>query len=123
MGQSGCILSADESDEYYTDERCHILELSNSTADEDLSIARARVEPGVATRLHCVAGTTERYVVQQGTGRVSVAGLPDADVQVGDVVVIPPGAAQSVVNTGDVDLIFLCVCTPRFEWDNYESLE
>ncbi len=47
------LLQPDESDEYWTDERCFILELSN-----------------------------------------------DAD-----------------------DLAFLCICTPRFQWPQYESLE
>ena len=123
MTSRAAILSADESAEYFTDEQCHILELSNSEADEDASVARARVESGVTTRKHRVAGTTERYVIQAGVGRVMVEGLPDSDVQPGDVVVIPPGAVQSVRNTGDDDLVFLCICTPRFKWENYESLE
>ena len=41
------ILKANEADEYYFDEGCFILELSNSAADPDVSIARARVKPGV----------------------------------------------------------------------------
>ena len=123
MTSRAAILSADESAEYFTEEQCHILELSNSEADEDASVARARVEPGVTTRKHRVVGTTERYVIQSGSGRVMVDGLPDTDVQPGDVVVIPPGAVQSVRNTGADDLVFLCICTPRFKWENYESLE
>jgi len=123
MRSRAAILSADESAEYFTEEQCHILELSNSDADEDASVARARVEPGITTRKHRVAGTTERYVIQSGSGRVMVEGLPDTDVGVGDVVIIPPGAVQSIRNTGATDLIFLCICTPRFRWENYESLE
>lgn len=123
MTSRAAILSADEAAEYFTEEQCHILELSNSDADEDASVARARVEPGVTTRKHRVVGTTERYVVQSGRGRVMVEGLPATDVQPGDVVVIPPGAVQSVRNTGEGDLVFLCICTPRFKWENYESLD
>lgn len=117
------ILKPAESAEYFTDERCHILELSNRPDDPAVSIARARVEPGITTAKHRVAGTIERYVILEGSGRVSVEGLVEQAVGPGDVVVIPAGVTQSVANTGDGDLLFLCICTPRFEWDNYESLE
>lgn len=110
-------------DEYYTDERCHILELLNSPDFPDASIARARVEPGVTTKRHRVAGTVERYVIMEGSGMARVDGSDERAVAPGDVIVIPAGATQSIINTGDHDLVFLCVCTPRFEWDNYESLE
>jgi galactitol-specific phosphotransferase system IIB component len=36
-----------DSKEYFFMEGCHINELSNQTDDPDVSIARARVEPGV----------------------------------------------------------------------------
>jgi mannose-6-phosphate isomerase-like protein (cupin superfamily) len=86
-----------------------------------MSIARARVEPGIATKRHRVIGTEERYVILQGTGYVSVGGLAGSAVGVGDVVRIPAGVEQNIC--GEIDLIFLCICTPRFEWRNYESLE
>ncbi|MGI9291558.1 MAG: cupin domain-containing protein [Gammaproteobacteria bacterium] len=114
---------AAQSDEYYTDERCHILELMNTPDYPEASIARARVEPGVTTKQHRVTQTTERYVILQGEGTAMVDGQPDSHVSPGDEVVIPPGFTQSIVNTGESDLVFLCICTPRFEWDNYVSLE
>ena len=114
---------AKESDEFYTEERCHILELCNSASDPGLSIARARVEPGVTTALHSVTDTVERYVILSGDGRVDVQGLTPEDVQANDTVVIPAGAAQRITNTGDTDLIFLAICTPRFEQRRYEHLE
>jgi mannose-6-phosphate isomerase-like protein (cupin superfamily) len=114
---------SDSAREFFTEERCHILELSNSPDDPGVSIARARVEPGVTTRKHRVTGTIERYIVLEGTGRVSLEGMVDQDVGAGDVVVIAANAVQSIANTGAVDLIFFCICTPRFEWGNYESLE
>jgi mannose-6-phosphate isomerase-like protein (cupin superfamily) len=110
-------------DEYYTDERCHILELLNSPDFPDASIARARVEPGITTKRHCVVGTVERYLIMEGSGLARVEDSGEQPVGPGDVIVIPAGAAQSIFNSGDRDLVFLCVCTPRFEWDNYESLE
>ena len=45
------------------------------------------------------------------------------DIGPGDTVSIPQHTAQSVTNTGDTDLMFLCLCTPRFLQDCYTSLE
>jgi mannose-6-phosphate isomerase-like protein (cupin superfamily) len=45
------------------------------------------------------------------------------DIGPGDTVTIPQNTAQSVANTGDSDLVFLCLCTPRFLQDCYTSLE
>ena len=109
--------------EYLTDERCYILELSNTPEQPELSVARARVEPGVTTKRHRVMNTVERYVVQSGSGVIQVDGLAEQTVGPGAVVVIPPGVPQAIGNTGAVDLVFLCICTPRFEWANYEALE
>ena len=113
----------DADSEFFTEERCHILELSNTPEDPDCSVARARVEPGVTTQWHCVKETTERYVILEGAGHVEVGGLPPEDVGPGDVVWIPPGVRQRITNTAGRDLVFLAVCTPRFLPENYRDLE
>lgn len=46
------IHSAAERAEFYTEERCWILESWNEEQDPAVSVARARVEPGVKTQLH-----------------------------------------------------------------------
>ena len=99
--------------EFATGERCAITEILNDPACPEVSLARARVAPGVTTRLHAVAGTVERYVIVAGRGVVEVAG-ETAAVGPGDRVLIPAGAAQRIGNTGESDLVFDCVCTPRF---------
>jgi len=109
--------------EFLTGERCHIVELHNIPADAGCSVARARVEPGVATRLHCVRDTVERYVILEGAGSMEVDGEPPVAVGPLDVVTIPAGVPQRITNTGDRDLVFLCICTPRFEARNYLELE
>ncbi len=109
--------------EYHTGENCHITELCNSDADAGCSIARARVAPGVTTRLHCLERTTERYVIISGTGQVTLGTAAATPVQAFDVVHIPAGIAQQISNTGSEDLVFLCVCTPRFRQENYRDLE
>ena len=111
----------DESAEYLSDEGCHILELSNDAADPSVSIARARVTPGVATRAHRLTATEERYVVLSGGG-LAVIGEEPRRVGPGDVVLIPAGVTQRIENDGSEDLVFLCICSPRFEWRNYEDL-
>ena len=109
--------------EYYTDEKCFITELSNSADDPELSIAQARVEPGVTTRWHRLKGITERYCIISGSGLVEVGELPAQTVNAGDVVLIPPVCRQRITNNGSCDLIFLALCTPRFINEAYESIE
>ena len=116
------VIKYDESLERYTDERCRILESWNDTGDPDVAIARARVEPGVTTTRH-VLEVDERYVITSGRGRVEVEGLDATDVTAGDVVMIPAGRAQQITNTGESDLVFYCVCTPRFEQRHYHDVE
>jgi mannose-6-phosphate isomerase-like protein (cupin superfamily) len=110
-------------DEFHTPEGCYINELSNSDADPEVSIARARVQPGVTTRWHRLAGITERYVIISGAGRAEVGDLPAQHVMAGDVVLIPPGCRQRITNTGDGDLVFFAVCTPRFRQEAYEDID
>lgn len=109
--------------EFYTPEGCYINELSNSDADPEASIARARVRPGVTTRWHRLDGITERYVIISGAGRVEAGDLPAQHVTAGDVVLIPPGCRQRISNTGDDDLVFLALCTPRFRQEAYEDID
>jgi mannose-6-phosphate isomerase-like protein (cupin superfamily) len=113
---------ADAQDEYPVREGCLILELSNSPDDPELSIARARVPPGMTTRWHRVRNTAERYVILEGKGRAEIGGLAPQDVGPGDVVLIPPSARQRIANTGQGDLVFLALCTPRFRQEAYEEI-
>jgi mannose-6-phosphate isomerase-like protein (cupin superfamily) len=109
--------------EFYSPEKCHITELSNTPDDPDASIARARVEPGVTTRWHRLSGTVERYYIVQGRGRVEIGNLPPQEVSAGDIVLIPPMCRQRISNIGSEDLIFLAICTPRFSNAVYEDTQ
>ena len=77
MPSGPMILRGASSQEYWFEEGCHITEWLNSPDDPGLSVARARVTPGVTTRLHRLAGIAERYVVLEGEGRVELVG-PDS---------------------------------------------
>lgn len=109
--------------EFFTPERCYIIELSNAPDDPAASIARARVRPGVATRRHRLNGITERYVILEGVGLVDVEGVAPQRVGPGDVVLIPASCPQRITNLGAEDLIFLAVCTPRFRPECYEDID
>lgn len=109
--------------EYYFEERCYIREWSNQPDDPALSVAQARVEPGVTTRWHRLRGITERYLILQGQGRVELGDEPPTDLGPGDVAIIPPGCRQRITNTDSADLVFLALCTPRFVRAAYEDCE
>jgi len=129
-GSNPTILRGRAAQEYWFEEGCFITEWLNTADDPALSIARARVTPGVTTRLHRLAGTVERYVILEGQGRVELVG-PDgtltsadhyvSDVEPGDVVVIPSLVSQRISNIGETDLVFLAICTPRFTRGAYEE--
>ena len=108
--------------EFFTEEGCFITELHNTEDDPAVSVARARVEPGVRTALHTVT-VEERYLIESGKGVVTVGDRPPFPVGPGDVVLIPPRVPQRIENTSTVDLIFLCVCTPRFTPEGYRQVE
>lgn len=117
-------ITSDESEEFPTEERCHILELLGNHSDADLSIARARVEPGVTTAWHRLAGTAETYYIVSGSGLMYIDEEEPFEVKASDLVAIPAGAAQRISNPDpDRDLVFLAICNPAFKDKNYESLE
>ena len=108
--------------EYFFEENCYITELLNTEADPDVSVARVRVLTGVTTQWHTLTGTTERYLILEGTGFTEIGDDLPLKVYPGDTVAIPPGMRQRITNIGVTDLIFLAVCTPRFETRNYRDV-
>lgn len=116
------IFKPSESDEFFIEEGVFILENLNAPDDPAASIARARLPESGQTRWHYLVGTVERYLIASGQGRVEVGDLPPTDVFPGDVVVIPAGVRQRIENTGKGDLVFFCVCTPRFRAECYREV-
>jgi len=117
-----CIKKYTENKEFYIEEGCYITELSNSTSDPGLSIARARVEVGVTTHMHKLLNTIERYVILEGEGLVEVGEDAAKKITANDVVLIPAECAQRITNIGSNDLIFLVLCTPRFINACYQAM-
>ena len=105
--------------EYYFEERCYIRELLNSKETPGLSIAQARVLPGITTVLHALAGT-EVYYILSGEG-VAEVGEERQPVSAGMLVHISPEKPQRIHNSGKEDLVFLAICSPRFLPGDYQS--
>jgi mannose-6-phosphate isomerase-like protein (cupin superfamily) len=115
------IIKSQKPHEYLTPEHCYIAE---NYSDPAVSIARATVKPGITTKAHHLKdGVQEIYIITSGAGTVTIGELPPTEVTVGDVVVIPPKTSQKVANTGKTDLVFYCVCTPRFTQECYVDEE
>jgi len=110
------IVKANSPTEYLTPERCYIAE---NFSDKDVSVACATVKPGVTTKAHHLKKIQEIYIITAGEGKMTLSGLQPTLVSAGDVIVIPAGASQKITNTGQTDLVFYCVCTPRFTEDCY----
>jgi len=109
--------------EFFFEEGCYILEMHSRDDDPALSIARCRVPVGVATHWHKLHGITERYLITEGEGRVEVGDSLKHIVRAGDSVLIPPGVPQRITNTGSGELVFLAMCTPRFDVAAFEDME
>lgn len=78
------------------------------------SLAEARLPPGRATTPHHHAATEEIYYVLSGTAAMTI-GQETRSVGPGDAIAIPPGVRHTILNTGDVELVFLCTCAPGYE--------
>ena len=116
------VYKTDPKAEFPTEERCNITEVMNDPEHREMSIAQARVLPGVRTQLHSLSDTSEVYYILEGEGRLTVDGASFL-MPSGDSFLIKAGQSQTIENTGAIDLIFLCICRPAFEPSVYVNLE
>lgn len=98
-----------------------LLSPRNSSLERQ-SLAEATVPPGGATTEHIHRQSEEIYYILKGTAEMRVAG-ETASVGPGDAIVLPPGARHQIVNNGDSDLVFLCICVPAYTHEDTELLE
>jgi mannose-6-phosphate isomerase-like protein (cupin superfamily) len=117
------IKKGSEAIEFDTKERCSIAEIANDPGDEWVSVAKARVSPGVTTAWHKLKDISERYIIIAGIGKMEIGNLDAVMVYKGDVIRIPKNTPQRITNIGATDLLFYAVCSPRFKPDAYISLE
>jgi len=114
------IIKAANLKETATYERCSVAENYHS---DKVSVARASVKAGVTTVAHHLKNVEEIYLITSGQGIMEVGDLSPTEVAEGDVVVIPAGISQKITNTGKNDLVFTCICTPRFTAQCYVDEE
>ncbi len=85
------------------------------------SLAHAKVHPGGKTQPHRLE-TSEVYYIVAGEG---VMHVDEEVVKVGPncAIYIPPRAVQYIENTGNGDLVFLCIVDPAWRPEDEEVLE
>lgn len=116
------ILKKGQQNEFWTEERCFITEVFNSPSSPNVSLAQARVEPQIKTQVHQLS-CDEIYYILSGNGILHID-QHKHELAAGDIAFIKKGQNQSIFNPSQKeDLIFLCICSPRFELDDYRNME
>jgi mannose-6-phosphate isomerase-like protein (cupin superfamily) len=118
------IIQRDDCTAFETKDGSEIREIMayRNSACQRTSLAEATVHPGKSTTPHRHPETEEIYYFLSGSGHMQVAD-EEADVRPGDAVLIPPGAAHKLTNTGSEDLVLLCICCPPYEDKDTHLLE
>lgn len=85
------------------------------------SLAEATVPVGTTTHLHRHRLSEELYHITAGSGMMQL-GDERFEVGPGDTVLIPPGTAHAIENSGDSALKILCCCAPPYSHQDTELL-
>ncbi|MCF8040585.1 MAG: cupin domain-containing protein [Desulfarculaceae bacterium] len=114
--------NADELKVFTASDGCRLAEVihpANDPVDAGISLSRAWLPPGEATKPHYL-DFLEIYYVLRGRG---VLHQDDLSQEVGpeSCVYLPPGSRQWLENTGQQDLVFLCVCHPAWRAEGDHS--
>ncbi len=88
-----------------------VLHPKNETINLPYSLAHATLEPGQASEPHILTTSSEVYVFVRGSGQVFV-NEESTQVEPGNVIHIPAGASQYVINDGSEPLEFWCIVAP-----------
>lgn len=109
---------------YITKDGSEIRELMhpNTDAVRNQSLAEAIVLPGQSTQLHLHHISEEVYHITRGQGLMTLAGDTVA-VGLGDTLLIPPGTAHTIRNTGNEPLHILCICSPAYSHADTQLLK
>ncbi len=81
------------------------------------SLAHAVIEPGKSSLPHRLKERSEVYIVLEGRGTAYVDQKP-IPLAPEELLFIPAGAEQYVVNEGKEPLEFLCIVSPPWEKDS-----
>ncbi len=102
----------------------HLRELLHPDRDYDFdgrySLAYATVNKGEKSQPH-ILRSNEVYYILSGTG-VMYINDEQSSVCEGTVIEIPAGSRQSIENSGDSDLSFLCIVDPAWRVEDEQIL-
>ncbi len=76
------------------------------------SLAHATLKPGLKSLKHSLK-TSEVYYILEGEGEMHI----DAEREIvfpGQAIYIPPYSIQYIENTGNIDLVFICIVDPAW---------
>ena len=110
--------------EFLAGDNSILRELFNPLKDNlalNYSLALASVPPGVTTKAHRL-NSSEVYYLLKGKGEMRI-NEEKAEVFSHQAVYIPPNSIQQITNTGEEDLIFLCLVEPAWRPEGEEVLE
>ena len=91
-----------------------ILDRTNAAVSNQ-SLAEASVPAGITTQRHYHRQSEEFYYILEGSGKMTIDDETRAVVP-GDAILIPPGAWHFI--TAEIDLRFLCACSPPYSHDD-----
>ncbi|MCX6393640.1 MAG: cupin domain-containing protein [Solirubrobacterales bacterium] len=113
------IPSIDSVEPFQTKDGSTIRELAHPawTLAVNQSLAHATLPVGLATDEHYHPVAEEIYHFTAGSGRMRL-GEDEFLVEPGQAVVIPPGVAHKLWNTGAVALTLICCCAPAYSNDD-----
>ncbi|MDD4299598.1 MAG: cupin domain-containing protein [Methanomicrobium sp.] len=78
-----------------------------------IGVAKAKIPIESSTQPHILEGTTEVMYILKGEGILHV-NRKVMSIKAGDTAYIPPGAYQSLENTGDTDLLYITITDPAY---------
>ena len=117
------IRSLDDCDEFVAGDGSYLREILHPDKEPleiRYSLAHATVLPYQAPKPHRLA-TAEVYYILSGFGVMFIDEESEA-VEPGKTVYIPPNATQYIENTGDDDLVFICLVDPAWQVEDEEIL-
>lgn len=98
-----------------------LLHPAKAALDIRYSLAHALVGPGRQTKPHRLE-SCEVYYILDGEGMMHI-GRETFPVGPGCAIHIPPRATQYIENTGDSDLMFLCIVDPAWRRDDEQVFD
>jgi mannose-6-phosphate isomerase-like protein (cupin superfamily) len=86
------------------------------------SIAHATISVGKTSLPHRLLEASEVYYILQGRGLMHIDAEKE-EVGPGSLIYIPPQATQYLENTGNTDIVFLCIVDPYWQPSDEELVE